>query len=87
MLSFYCRATCAHTCPGASYRAPRARFVRHFSTPVQSACADGSCGARQYDEDGKLIELKYKPIYKDLFGGEFKREWLADGFAAAFEER
>ena len=55
--------------------------------PQPSACADGSCGARQYDEDGKLIELKYKPIYKDLFGGEFKREWLADGFAAAFEER
>ena len=44
-------------------------------------CAGGMCSR------GDEPELRYRPLYPELFGRRFKREWLADSFASAFEER
>lgn len=52
--------------------------------PRESSCASGTCSRRAAMEQP---EVRYRPLHRELFGTRFRRDWLAEPFASAYEER
>ena len=57
--------------------------------PSEEGCAGGACS--RSDKGGCCsskaeLERRYRPLYPELFGARFKREWLAESFAKPFDE-